>query len=122
MFRGHAAFGAAEGQGNAFFGETGDFELVEEVAGGVVGACHAEVEESEGLGGLGFVDAGALGLLPMWCKRLGGWEGAYQVARNDVYAQSFEAEIIEDLVETVSPEERTIAILTHSQLVMIVVC
>lgn len=120
MLRGHAAFGAAEGPGDAFFGEAGDFELVEEVAGGVVGACHAEVEEFERLGCLGFGDADALGLLGSWYK---GWlwmGGAYQVAGNDVYTQSFEAEIVEDLVETVPPEERAVSILTHRQLIMVV--
>lgn len=60
---GHAACGPPKRQGDAFFREAGDFELAEEVAGGVVGACYAEVEEFEGVGGLGFIDAGALGLL-----------------------------------------------------------
>lgn len=47
--------------------------------------------------------------------------GAYQVAGDDVYAQSFEAQIVEDLVETVSPEERAVSILAHRQLVVVVV-
>lgn len=56
------------------FGEAGDFELAEEVARLVVGACYAEVKEFERLGGLGFGDAGALGLLGIWYMGLGSWE------------------------------------------------
>lgn len=55
-----ASLGAAKGWWDALFGEAGGFELVEEVSGAVVGGCYAEVEEFEGLGGLGAGDAGAL--------------------------------------------------------------
>lgn len=47
---------------------------------------------------------------------------AYQVTGNDVYTQGFEAEIVEDLEETVSPEERAVSVVTHCQFVVVVVC